>query len=252
MSLPSWPKERILREAVDYWKMVHKEALEETGLFSIVLAYLRHSFTNYDAVLSLGGNRDQLQREIREAAVRRYQWLRPELTLPAKTNRPEKALDRSSRELSDLVTRRSQLTIAIRSSRQNPALVRELREELRNVEARFKHVFGLFEVRNGEIEIIFRHNRLAYLYAGYELPASYTEYVFQHCSRCGMAVMRSKRPLDHGAGIHLMAYSCLCLSISNALPARYHPSDGYWEMLTDYDTEYGKMYPAISDLVKKS
>src|SRR5215470_3769947 len=84
--------------------------------------------------------------------------------------------------------------------------------------------------------IVWGHPVPCYSFAGRELAPNYIEALGFRCPRCEATVMRSKRPLDLGAGIKLVCISCQCTSIAVSREfARANPKA--WESLLEDDGE---------------
>ena len=228
----------------------------------IVLAYLRHSLTNYDTLRD-SETRDTLREEIRVAARKAYPWLRPEVdprqAEPAVAPQDERVMNMMSRTLADLYSWKAQLESALRDlKRQRPpegkVKVAALQAELAQLDARIAQEHeccqiiqdqanlpkGEFWDRGPKALVMFRQRDPEYLFGGKSLPASYTQLLGYSCCHCGQLVRRSKAPVDAGNGIKkLYAISCHCFSI--LMPRDYsYPSAKVWDEL--YETKQPEGY----------
>jgi hypothetical protein len=131
-----------------------------------------------------------------------------------------------SKQVSDLVSERSRLTMAIRESRRKRAenwreRVADMEDRLEEINARVQKLNNLFKpperMEGGTLvnSIACFHAVMGYDFAGRgELPESYTKTTGIKCPACGKTVLRTKTGIDHGAGKRRVAFSCHCLSMS--------------------------------------
>jgi len=258
ISLPPWEMGRILKEAVlahnllQPQNVVELESCPWPALYGIVLAHLRHAHCDYDAVLSAAGGdsglREEMRKKISLAAYRQYRWLRSDLDPRTISNaqlgiqepNAKRPFSLLSRQLSDLVTRRAPLWMALEDLKKHyHADYKErlslLKTELQQVEQEIGNKTQIFRVRDGMTQtgisiLLLRRDdpqEREYLFGGQALPENYTKSIRYRCPRCHATVMRSKRPLDHGAGIRLLAFSCHCLSVS--IDRDYSPKEIAWQ-----------------------
>src|SRR5271165_3984130 len=131
VSLPPWPMRRVIIEACAEWNLRHPaenhadpESSEWELIYSAVHAFCRHMLTGYEQALAQGANRDQLHERISRVACRRYTWLRAD-TDPRKSSnngenqelKKDRPFNHFSKELSELVSERSRLAVAIMQAR---------------------------------------------------------------------------------------------------------------------------------------
>jgi hypothetical protein len=255
MTFPRIPMERLLAEACASFSLRHPgedpvdPASGEWALvYRIVVGHLRHAYSSYDQQLSAAGGdptlRAKLRSEIEAGAARTYPWLRRERDPRAQESTPSRpptlVLTGMSARLADLVTRRAQLVVAIseyrRKGKEQRTYIDTLKAQLREVEAEIREASGYFEASKGVTEtgatlLYFGRPDGGYRYGREDLAESYTKSAGYKCPRCLATVMRTKRPLDHGCGIKLNAYSCLCVSISVAAEYSIRPH-AWGELLT--------------------
>jgi predicted RNA-binding Zn-ribbon protein involved in translation (DUF1610 family) len=233
ISLPPWPMARVLKEASAHWNLLHPDNLadpEESDwrlLCNVVHSFLRHQQTQYEQVLAAGADREELHDRISRAASRFFPWLKVERdprTSPEAEEKPEdyRPFNDFSRRLSDLVSERSRLTVAIKDARRKRLErehIAELEERLARVNARAERLNDYFKptVREetGTVvhSVCMEHSVRRYDFAGRELAECYTRSAGFKCPGCGKTVMRSKVPMEVGAGRRHVAFSCHCLSL---------------------------------------
>jgi hypothetical protein len=278
ISLPNWSRARILKESCASWNLRHPEdehadpeESEWPLLFNVIHSFLRHQQTHYEEALAAGAGRDELRERISRAAAKAYTWLRIEHD-PRTNDDKEPELERKdyrpfnsfSRQLSDLISERSRLTVAIKDARRKRAEgwrehVVEMEERLAEVNARVEKLNRLFKpserIEGGVLvnSIFSFHSVMGYDFAGRgELPESYTKTIGITCPQCGRAVLRTKCAIDHGAGKRQVAFSCFCLSLSVESPyasgvglMRWAEMIGGRDQSTDiviYDQDGGLLY----------
>jgi predicted RNA-binding Zn-ribbon protein involved in translation (DUF1610 family) len=233
ISLPPWPMARLLKEASAHWNLLHPDNIADPEksdwplLCNVVHSFLRHQQTQYEQVLAAGADREELHDRISRAASRFFPWLRVERDPRTSAEAEEKPEDfrpfnEFSRRLSDLVSERARLIVAIKDARRK-RLGREhiaaLEERLARVNARTERLNEYFKpaVREetGTVvhSVCMEHSVRRYNFAGRELAESYTRSAGFKCPACGKTVMRSKVPMEVGAGKRNVAFSCHCLSL---------------------------------------
>jgi hypothetical protein len=253
ISLPNWPMNRLLKEACASWSLrlpadQHADPVESDWrlLVNVCHSYIRHNFCAYDEALAQGANRDSLREQIGHMAATTFPWLRAEhdprldqVESPRKDSRP---FNNFSRQLSDLVTERSRLSVAINLERRKRASgwrehVAELEERLAKVSARIDRLNVFFkpaiEKEAGHVYV----NSMGCFHAvpGYDfggrvaLPESYTKSAGFRCALCEKTVMRTKTGIDHGAGKRLVAFSCHCFSLSIEIKAAFAVNFDHWQ-----------------------
>ena len=188
-------------------------------LCNVVHSFLRHQQTQYEQVLAAGADREELHGRISRAASRFFPWLKVERdprTSREAEEKPEdfRPFDDFSRRLSDLVSERSRLTVAIKDARRKRLgreHIAELEERLARVNARAERLNDYFKpaVREetGTVvhSVCMEHSVRRYDFAGRELAECYTRSAGFKCPGCGKTVMRSKVPMEVGAGRRLLA-----------------------------------------------
>jgi hypothetical protein len=204
--------------------------------------------------------RNALRARIHAAARRQYQWLRPDIDprretqLESELKEDPRILTRASAQLADLVSERAQLLSAISQlKRQRPLngkeRVAEMQAELTRVEKAIENRRRLFltapelagveprDSREAKMRLlIWGHEEPVYLFGGRELPESHTKSAGFKCPACCRTVLRSKREVDLGAGIKLVALSCVCRSIVVTREYSY-PSAEIWGDLIEQKGE---------------
>jgi hypothetical protein len=153
---------RVIAEACAEWNLRHPnrhadpEASEWVLVYAIVHAFCRHSLSWYEQALAEGGDRDQLHEQISRAACRQYTWLRAHID-PRKSLSigQEQGLEKGrpfnnfSKELSELVSERWRLAMAIKEARRKRAegwreYVARLEGNLVNANARIETLNAFF------------------------------------------------------------------------------------------------------------
>jgi hypothetical protein len=249
ISLPPFPMDRLIKEAVHSFNLRNPDAnldpeKSDWGqIYGAILAFLRHSQSQYYTELRAGGDRDRLHAELTTAAKFKYPWLRLSKDPRAKKSEPIKQLIYSerSKELSRLVTEKDHLIRAKRElKRAFHADYRErveaINAQLAQLDARVAALYKSFQINKGVVQNMIPHDlsfqlEPGYVFAGRTLPENYTKAVSiparLACPRCTRIVMATKRPLDHGCNIFLSAFSCHCLNVS--VPDGFMPTIDVWE-----------------------
>jgi hypothetical protein len=159
ISLPPWPMARVLKEASAHWNLLHPNNLADPEksdwplLCNVVHSFLRHQQTQYEQVLTAGADRDELHDRISRTARRFFPWLKVECdprTSAEAGEEPEdyRPFNDFSRRLSDLVSERSRLTVAINDARRKRLgreHIAELEERLARVNARAERLNDYFK-----------------------------------------------------------------------------------------------------------
>jgi hypothetical protein len=239
ISFPAFSMRRVLKEACASWNLRHPDNHADPDesewplLYNALHAYCRHELCGYDQALAAGADRDQLRERISRAACRAWPWLKverdPRTSDDADTapeRRDYRPFNSFSKQLSDLVSERSLLTLAIKDTRRHRVAgwrehVSEMEERLAAVNTRVDQLNKLFKpsarVEGGTLVnyIWAVHTVAGYDFGGRgELPESYTKTTGIKCPSCQKAVMRTKTGIDHGAGKRQIAFSCHCMSMS--------------------------------------
>jgi hypothetical protein len=218
MTFPSMPMDRLLREACASFSLRHPgedpvnpATSEWPVVYRAVHSHLRHAYSAYDQDLSASSGdpvlRERLRSEIESAAARSYPWLRlgrdPRTQAPTPGRPRGLILSEMSSHLSDLVTQRAQLVVALgeyrRRAREHRAYIDTLKERLREVEDAIREAVGYFNASKGVTEkgaTLLYFGRVdgarCYLFGGRpDLAESYTK-----CAGFKMPPMRSQRPAD--------------------------------------------------------
>ena len=243
-SFPSWPRERVLREAVNSWSLrkAHEERCDpETSewpfVCNVVLAWLRHELTQYDKLRD-SETRDKLREEIRVAARRHYPWLRPDIdprspSPKSPRTRDPRYLNRVSAYLAELVSERARLSQAIALSRRTKEAdarkrVKEMEARITEIDGQIEHYSLYFQTMSQIADqappnperadwrlLIWLQRSPEYSFGGRnDLPPNITQSASFKCAHCTSTVLKTKRELDLGAGIKLICLSCLCSSIA--------------------------------------
>jgi hypothetical protein len=88
---PSWPANRVIREAVAAWNVRHQANLLDPiasswpRLYAAVLCFCRHDLSHYDRMLECVASgqsnpaRAALRKQIHSLARKQYPWLRPDI-----------------------------------------------------------------------------------------------------------------------------------------------------------------------------
>jgi hypothetical protein len=223
---------RLLREAAIAWDLRNPDNRCDPAtsdwpfVCQVVLAYLRHSLTDYDRLVD-PENREALRSQVQIAAYRQYPWLRPK-TDPRKgavncenSGKHFKVLNEASAQLAELVSTRAHL-IEARRHEKDKARRELIAKDLKRTEEVIKQRRSLFETfpgpdgKPGSQFIVWDQSTPGYSFGCRSLAPNYLEEAGFKCPKCGKAVMRTKRPLDLGAGIKLVCLSCECMSIAVA------------------------------------
>jgi hypothetical protein len=190
------------------------------------------------------GDAFSLTRGHTRSARRQYKWLRslgdPRVAAAATEGQPL-VLNDISHGLNDIVERRALLLQKRRLTR-DPDERRKIDADLAVLDRQSAVGMRLCQnARDREANAFDRkylvsiHNTAEsqqYVFGGRSLPPSFIEPVWFTCASCGSAVQKTKRPVDHGAGVKLIAWSCRCVSVS--APAGASITDALWrEILED-------------------
>ena len=229
---PNWPRTRLLREPAFAWNLRNPDnrcdpfSSDWPFVCSVVLAYLRHSLTDYDGLVE-AETRAALRAQIQTAARRQYPWLRPE-TDPRQVNEqggngqtPGKILNEASAQLAELFSVRAQI-LETRRLQRDKTKKRLFEQKIKDIETLIQKRQELFQTFPHPDNlagpdtrfIIWDHPTPRYAFGCRQLSPNYIEEAGFKCPRCEKTVMRTKRSMDLGAGIKLSCLSCECLSIA--------------------------------------
>jgi hypothetical protein len=250
--LPPFPQERLIKESCEGFNLLHPDAHldPDTGewgqVYAAVLAFLRHSHCLYEAEPRAGGDRDRLHAELTTAAKFKYPWLR--LSKDPRKPKEEAAsrlvFSERSRKLSALVSQKDLLLRARAELRREfrpdyKERLGEINARIRALEAEAAGLYSSFAIAKGvqrgrvPYDCSFQ-TEPGYVFGGRVLAWNYVTPLDYSCARCEHVVFRTKRPLDHGCGIYLMAFSCICQSVS--VTPDYTPKPSLWEEFGDEGT----------------
>jgi hypothetical protein len=202
-----------------------------------IFCFLRHQLTEFDQKLRARCEhdtvyRDQLAREIEQAAFRKYPWLATDLRPFPTVSEDSLFLDAMAKELADLRGIRDQLLSAAKDLRRT-GLSRDDIATLQSEAADIaKQIDGMYAFltkpkagsnADGEWARSFMHRRDGQrrkweydFYSGElgePLPPNRIEYVGIQCPRCHAPVVRRKQFIDLGQGYNRVSvWSCHCLT----------------------------------------
>jgi hypothetical protein len=263
LDLPNWPARRLVVESVIAWGFRHLDDARLDAHCSpwplvrgAVLAFLRHSQTDFDAKLRARcehdpAYRDELAKQIEQAAYRKYPWLR---TDPRPFPPPAEAeglfLDKLASQLTNLHTVREHLQSAINDLRRKGDAAAQdqlsfLREEATVVSQEISRLYGMLTRPKtgrdsvGHYSHFFALSRpeeqAYYFFSAQPLAASRLDYVGVKCPRCGASVAQRKQLINLGQGHNrVRVWSCHCLTYSAHQPPRMRLepiSLAYWTKL---------------------
>jgi hypothetical protein len=233
-SFPNWPAQRLLREVIAAYNARNAlqkqdlESIEWSHLYALTLAFLRHAQTQYDALLTAGiATREQLHAEINGAALRHYPWLRldkdPRYQLLLRNSTPDsksfRIYNAISRELCRLTGQRAQLLMA--RSRHLGTARKELDHQLGKVDSEISRLSEFFKPgfelppEHKDLRVLTLGHDGGYCFGGRTFPHNYIRPTSFSCEGgCSSRVWRTKVPIDLGAGIKLVSFSCECISLS--------------------------------------
>jgi hypothetical protein len=241
MQLPNFTPKRLVEEAVIAHNLRHLEQLDPVTapwsvLTNVIVAYLRHAWTDNDQRLSGVYDRelrDKLAAKVAKAAFQKFPWLREDPRPFPETTVTPLAFDEAATHLSYLYGLVDQLTAGIWDLRSLPSTP-ETRKRIRD----------LSEILTGTRDAIAEHDRLfapaqpnevndylavrspeklgQYMFNGGGLAMNYLNFVGFDCPNCNYAVLVTKRPTSFGQGRKLSAYSCGCLTYAVDPPPLDH------------------------------
>jgi hypothetical protein len=260
--LPSWPPQRLVREAVMSWNLRHLDELLLDPdaspwplLRGAVLAFLRHQQSDYHDRLCGEHNqelRDSLASELARAAFRRYLWLSQDDPRPfaePQDDTPAQLFTELARDLAHDHGVRDQLSSAIRDLNREGNKQAQI-ETLQNVLAKIeKRIERNYEILTGPKYSGDAHGGESRAFGFPHLPEEMGQYFFLddrvvtpnryhflgfRCQKCSALVVRLKQPANFGQGFRMLVYSCFCHTLACVCP----PAGGRIAPLTLEDWEY--------------
>jgi predicted RNA-binding Zn-ribbon protein involved in translation (DUF1610 family) len=185
-------------------------------LQGLLLAHLRHRYTDYEAALAAGGDRDALHHEIHFTIFKQFPFLRSD-PRPFPPDPPRLALDEIAAHLAQLKDLEHGLLEALAT----PATAREARPAIRGMLAELRVDISeattiLTKQRVTEDGVIMSYRATAtgadYDFLGHHLHSNHLAYAGFRCPGCGEGIYRSKRPVPIGQGQRAVVHSCLCVT----------------------------------------
>jgi hypothetical protein len=241
IQLPDWPPRRLVVEAVLAWGFRHldEESIDcESSpwpvIRGVILGFLRHQMTDYEARLRARcehdpGFRDELAREIEEAAYRRYPWLADDPRPFAPISGDSLFLDSMAKELAKLRGVRDQLLSAVKDLRRmggSKDHIAALQSEAGDIAKHIQKMYGFLTKpkassdADGNWARSFVQSRDGQkrkweydFYSDHPLPPNRISYTGIQCPGCGASVAQRKQLIDLGQGYNRVAvWSCHCLT----------------------------------------
>jgi hypothetical protein len=244
--LPHFTPQELVTQAVLSYNTFSSNILDINNspwceVYPRVHSFLRHSFTTYDhSVKADPSRREELQQIVGEAIHRRYPWLRAD-TDPRQVKSivipDRKPLDQASAERVKMIEDRARLLHSKRQAqiKGDKEFARVIQEKIRKIDAELETSSGLFRTRDGGL-IYNHHDSGCYSYAGYSLPDNKTWTTMRRCNSCGQYIRRSRKEVDHGAGVWLIAFACHCTAVG-AQQADVWKVPYYWDQFSAFKGE---------------
>jgi hypothetical protein len=184
-------------------------------LQGLILSHLRHRYTDYEAALARGEDRDLLHRAITADAFYAYPWLRRD-PRPFPVDPPRLALDEAAAHLATLTDLKHGLLEA-RGSPGGRTYREKIREMLGRVETNIKELNTILtqqRVREDSVMGIYRRVLTPgdYDWLGHSLRPNHLAYAGFKCPGCGEGVYLSKRAIAIGQGQRAVVHSCVCVT----------------------------------------
>jgi hypothetical protein len=181
----------------------------------MVLAHVRHRYTDYDARL-VGASQeehDRLRAVMDAACYKKFVWLRSD-PIPLPPDPVRKFMDELSASICELKDSEHELVEALRSpgGKVHREFITEcliaLREEIRDK----TEMLTRPQITAEGINFVFMPNPTGeYFWFGIKLYPNRTVYRGFQCPECGAGVYGTKQPLSLGQGKKWIVNSCLCL-----------------------------------------
>jgi predicted RNA-binding Zn-ribbon protein involved in translation (DUF1610 family) len=219
ISLPEIPAPRLIREAVNSYQLyagtnVDWRSEPWESLREIVINFVRHRLTNYDARRLAGEDRDELRQQIRIATLRRYSWLACD-PRPFPREKPRAFLNSAAAALTEW--RQYEYSLIELLPRigdpQEKAKIHKQLSVARTIIAKFANLLLKPRVTETGSLPTFGPTPTGeeYDWCGFELYPNSLEYCGFKCPRCGVAVYRTKQARSIGQGKRATLHSCHCL-----------------------------------------
>ena len=244
IQLPDWPPRRLVTETVLSWGFRHldEESIDCDSapwpvIRGMILAFLRHQLTDFDARLRARcehdpGFRDGLAQQIEQAAYHKYPWLAADPRPFGPKSGDSLFLDSMAKRLADLRGIRDQLLSAAKHLRRTGGSrdhIATLQSEAADIAKQIDGMYAFLTKpkagsnADGEWARSFMHRRDGQrrkweydFYSGElgePLPPNRIEYVGIQCPRCHAPVVRRKQFIDLGQGYNRVSvWSCHCLT----------------------------------------
>jgi len=253
IQLPNWPPRRLVTEALFAWGCRHLdeecidcESAPWPMIRSVVLAFLRHSLSDFDDRLRARCEhdpafRDELAGKIEQAAFRRYPWLTNDPRPFSVASEDSLFLDSMAGELANLRGIRDQLLSAAKDLRRaggSKDHIATLKDEAASIEKQIGRMYAfLTRPKTGEYAdgkwaraFVLRRDgerrKWQYdFYSALPLPPNRIEYIGIQCPRCGASVAQRKQLIDLGQGYSRVGVSsCHCLTYAFYRPYGWRPA----------------------------
>jgi hypothetical protein len=153
LQFPDWPVKRLVAEAVVAWGFRHPESdfvnyrtAPWPQVRTAIFAFLRHQLSDFDEQLRVRYERDQalrdeLVRQVNEAAFRKYPWLANDPRPFPEFDESGLLLDNVAKQLADLHSLRQHLSSAIRDLKRmgnQRGQIAELQEKAAKADAKIR------------------------------------------------------------------------------------------------------------------
>jgi hypothetical protein len=251
---PDWPPRRLVIEATIAWGLRHLDAeycdpnsAPWAVIRGVILAFLRHQLTDFDAQLRARCEhdpdfRDALARQIEQAAYHKYPWLAADpRPFAAPASEDILFLDSMAKDLADLRSLREQLLSAAKDLRRTGGSrdrISKLQSEATDIAKQIEEMYAfLTQPKAGEDAegnwargFVLRRDgqRLKRDYEFYStrpLPPNRISYTGIQCPRCGVSVAQRKQLVNLGQGYSRVAvYSCHCVTYAVYRPYGWRPA----------------------------
>jgi hypothetical protein len=221
ITFPKWPLSRLLHEAVEAWNARHPESsvdwltVEWPRLQTIAHAFIRHALSDYDEALrEAPSQRKVFRAQLFRAAISTYPALKPGAADPRlsleETKQPALLLDYLARNATEACEASHRLRDLLRVRGAN----KEIKTELRELEAQRAHCTGLLNPKPGDEfnipGIVWPIPRPGYDFARLDLYPNQYRFLKFSCPACQVRIAVTKRPVAIGQGKRGLVASCHC------------------------------------------
>jgi hypothetical protein len=231
LSLPNWPCARLLEEAAIGWNLHHPKAKLDSRicpwnrLRAAVFAFIRHALTDYGSQLrTCPDRRTQLRREILEASLMHYPYLRSD---PRDQIREQALgedddgltlLNEVGRTVTALVNLKHRLIDRLRQPTTSQSQKARIRIQLIELEHQLQHGRGLLDINPNPLQkvtLVWSLERACVdQFDGRTLHPNQIRSLNFVCPLCDARPSISKRPVGIGQGRCWLLASCRCVGVA--------------------------------------